>query len=245
MSKSPNKRRPNNWFRFKQFTIRQERAAMKVGTDGVLLGAWATVPVPGSRVLDVGSGTGLIALMLAQRTPDVHVDALEIDPSSAEQALENFQASPWADRIACFQTSLQDYTPVSKFKYELIICNPPFFTSSFKTTSREKNLARHDDSLSLEDLLRCSTSLLTPTGTLSLVLPIEREAHFFDLVRKSGMFCRRLTRVIPTPGKAVKRLLLECTFQPGDCSEAELCIEEGGRHVYSEEYKRLTEQFYL
>jgi tRNA1(Val) A37 N6-methylase TrmN6 len=173
MSKSPNKRRPNNWFRFKQFTIRQEGAAMKVGTDGVLLGAWATVPVPGSRVLDVGSGTGLIALMLAQRTLDVHVDALEIDPSSAEQALENFQASPWADRIACFQTSLQDYTPVSKFKYELIICNPPFFTSSLKTSSREKNLARHDDSLSLEDLLSCSTSLLTPTGTLSLVQPIS------------------------------------------------------------------------
>ena len=118
---------PNTWFRFKQFTIEQEQTAMKVGTDGVLLGAWASVPEPGSRVLDVGTGTGLIALMIAQRTKNVEVDAVEIDPSSARQARENFQHSPWKDRLSCVHSSFQDYTAQNKSRYELIICNPPFY----------------------------------------------------------------------------------------------------------------------
>lgn len=124
---------PNNWFRFKQFTIQQEDAAMKVGTDGVLLGAWASVPEPGSRVLDVGTGTGLIALMIAQRAGDVRVDALEIDASSASQANENFQNSPWKERLNCVHSSFQDYASQCDLPYDLIICNPPFFSGSKKT----------------------------------------------------------------------------------------------------------------
>lgn len=236
---------PNTWFQFKLFTIEQERAAMKVGTDGVLLGAWTSIPESGSRILDIGTGTGLIALMLAQRSQEAEVDALEIDPSAAGQAEDNFKNSPWKDRINCFFTSFQDYSSQCDFLYDLIICNPPFFSASVKTPSKEKNLARHDDSLSLGDLFRKALPLMKKTGILSLILPAEKEAQVFDLISKHQIYCTRLTRVIPTPGKPIHRLLLECSFIPGKCIEDELIIESGGRHMYSDKYKKLTGEFYL
>ncbi len=168
---------PNTWFRFKQFTIEQQHAAMKVGTDGVLLGAWTSVPDPGGRVLDVGTGTGLIALMIAQRTKDVWVDALEIDPLSAGQAKENFQDSPWKDRLNCIHSSFQDYAIQNNDRYDLIICNPPFFSGSMKTDSKEKNLARHDDSLSLGEIFRGSVPLMKETTILCLILPVQKEGQ--------------------------------------------------------------------
>jgi tRNA1Val (adenine37-N6)-methyltransferase len=236
---------PNTWFRFKQFTIQQEYAAMKVGTDGVLLGAWASVPGPGSRVLDVGTGTGLIALMIAQRAKDVWVDALEIDPSSAEQAKENFQNSPWMDRLNCMDASFQDYASQCNDQYEQIICNPPFFSASSKTQSKEKNLARHDDSLSLSDLFRGCVSLMKESTTISLILPVHREAQAFDLISEHQMHCKRLTRVMPAPGKAIIRVLLEFSFAPGKCIEENLTIETETRHMYTEKYKSLVDAFYL
>ncbi len=236
---------PNTWFHFKQFTIQQEHAAMKVGTDGVLLGAWASHPGPQSRVLDVGCGTGLIALMLAQRTKYVAVDALEIDPSSARQALENFQNSPWKERIQCIQSSFQDYSSQCKSRYDLIICNPPFFSGSAKTPSKERNLARHDDSLSLEDIFRGSVSLMKNTTIISLILPIEKEAQAMDLSTEHNMYCNRLTRVIPAPGKPTKRVLLECSYSPGKAIEDDLTIETETRHMYSDKFKKLVDEFYL
>ncbi|RLD93148.1 MAG: tRNA (adenosine(37)-N6)-methyltransferase TrmM [Bacteroidetes bacterium] len=236
---------PNTWFHFKQFTIQQEHAAMKVGTDGVLLGAWASVPGPQSRVLDVGCGTGLIALMLAQRTEYVMVDALEIDPSSARQALENFQNSPWKERVHCIQSSFQDYSSQCKSRYDLIICNPPFFSDSSKTPSKELNLARHDDSLSLEDLFRGSISLMKNTAIISLILPFQKEAQAMDLITEHKLYCNRLTRVIPAPGKSTKRVLLECSYNPDKAIEDDLTIETEMRHVYSEKFKSLVDEFYL
>lgn len=236
---------PNNWFRFKQFTIQQEHAAMKVGTDGVLLGAWATVPVPGSRVLDVGTGTGLIALMIAQRSRDVRVDALEIDSLSAAQANENFQNSPWKERLNGVHSSFQDYASLCEVQYDLIICNPPFFSGSKKTQSESKNLARHDDSLSLGDLFKSSVSLMKETALFCLILPVDREAQVLDLIKKHQLSCRRITRVKPTPQKPAKRILLELSFSPGKCNEDELSIEMEERHLYSDHFKSLTEKFYL
>ena len=218
---------------------------MKVGTDGVLLGAWASVPGPGSRVLDVGTGTGLIALMIAQRTWDVWVDALEIDPSSAEQAKENFQNSPWKDRLNCMDFSFQDYASQFNDPYDKIICNPPFFSASSKTQSKEKNLARHDDSLSLSDLFNGCVSLMKESSTISLILPVHREAQAFDLINEHQMHCRRLTRVMPAPGKAIIRVLLEFSFLPGLCNEEHLTIETALRHQYTEKYKSLVDEFYL
>jgi tRNA1Val (adenine37-N6)-methyltransferase len=236
---------PNNWFRFKQFTIQQEHAAMKVGTDGVLLGAWASVQGSGSRVLDVGTGTGLIALMIAQRTRDVNIDTLEIDASSAMQAKENFQDSPWKDRLNSIHTSFQEYSSLSKTRYDQIICNPPFFTGSKKTESKSKNLARHDDSLSLKDLFKCSVSLMKETAIISLILPVDKEVQAMDRIHEQQLYCRRLTRVKPTPQKPVNRILLEVSLQAGKCEEDELCIEMEKRHMYSNQFKSLTEKFYL
>ena len=236
---------PNNWFRFKQFTIQQEHATMKVGTDGVLLGAWASVPEPGCRVLDIGCGTGLIALMIAQRTKNVVVDALEIHSSSARQAKENFRDSPWKDRIRCMQSSFQDYASLCKSRYDLIICNPPFFSASSKTPSKEKNLARHDDSLSLEDIFRGSVSLMKKTAIISLILPGQKEVQAMDLIKVYKLHCNRLTRVIPAPGKPIKRILLECSFVPDKAIEDVLTIETEKRHSYSHKYKTLVDEFYL
>ena len=218
---------------------------MKVGTDGVLLGAWSSVPGSGSRVLDIGTGTGLIALMIAQRSRDVWVDALEIDPSSARQANENIQNSPWKDRMKCIHSSFQDYSSQSKYQYDQIICNPPFFSASTKTPSQSKNLARHDDSLSLGDIFTGSLSLMKETTIISLILPVQKEAQVFDLITEHQMYCRRLTRVIPAPGKSTNRLLLELSLIPGKCIEDDLCIEMGKRHQYSDQFKNLVDEFYL
>lgn len=236
---------PNDWFRFKEFTIQQKYAAMKVGTDGVLLGAWATVPGPGSRILDVGTGTGLIALMMTQRSQDVEVDALEIDPSSARQAEENFQASPWKERIQCIASSFQDYTSRCRSRYDQIICNPPYFSGSFKTASREKNLARHDDSLSLEDFFRASVPLMKKRALISLVLPVEKEEQSLVLGRKHQLHCFRITRVKPTPAKDARRVLLEFSFSPETCTEETLTIETGTRHIYTDVFSNLVDSFYL
>jgi len=235
----------NTWFRFKQFTIDQTHAAMKVGTDGVLLGAWASVPGPGSRLLDVGTGTGLIALMLAQRTRDVWVDALEIDPSSARQAVTNFQNSPWNDRLNCVETSLQEYASQSHPPYDQIVCNPPFFTASRKTSSKTKNLARHDDSLSLKDFFSCCVALRTDSTLISLILPADKEETARNLIREQQMHCTRITRVFPAPRKPCKRILIESSLLPAKCREEELIIETGTRHEYTNNFKYLVDAFYV
>jgi tRNA1Val (adenine37-N6)-methyltransferase len=235
----------NNWFRFKQFTIQQEHASMKVGTDGVLLGAWASVPGAGCRVLDVGTGTGLIALMIAQRTQSVSVDALEIDPISAWQAKENFLNSPWKERIHCISSSFQDYASHCRTRYDQVICNPPFFSGSSKTHSREKNLARHDDSLSLQDIFKCSVLLMKETSVVSLILPVQKLEPVMDLISEYRMNCNRLTRVKPDEMKPLKRVLVEFSYVPGELIEDELTIETNRRHVYSDQFKKLIDAFYL
>lgn len=218
---------------------------MKVGTDGVLLGAWSSVPGPGGRVLDVGTGTGVIALMLAQRTKSVTLDALEIDPLSARQAEENFRNSPWKERIHCIQSSFQDYSAQCHLQYDLVICNPPFFSGSSKAPTREKNLARHDDSLSLEDIFKGSVLLMKKTSIISLILPVQKLAQAMDMISEYKMHCSRLTRVRPVALKPPKRVLLEVSSMPGELIEDELTIETDKRHVYSDGFKNLIEEFYL
>ncbi|MGC9343627.1 MAG: tRNA1(Val) (adenine(37)-N6)-methyltransferase [Bacteroidales bacterium] len=236
---------PNNWFQFKKFLVNQDKAAMKVGTDGVLLGAWCSVPYPGSRVLDIGTGTGLIALMVAQRTHEVTIDAIEIDEPSYEQAKGNFQASDWKNRLNAIHSSFQDFSVQSQNRYHLVICNPPFFKNSWKAPSYQRNLARHDDFLNPADLMKFSQRLLEDRGILSIIIPYERldEILYFADINEMKDF--RLAVIRPLPGKPFKRAMLEFSKTDQQKSREEITIEEGERHKYSKRYLELTRDFYL
>jgi len=234
---------PNPYFQFKQFTIHQEKCAMKVGTDGVLLGAWTDCS-SAQRILDIGTGTGLIALMLAQRTV-APIDGLEIDEAAILQAKENVQNSPWADRINIVHNSFQDFYEEQTTCYDLIVSNPPYFENSLKSPSKGRTTARHTDSLSALEIIVGSKSLLTDNGQLCVILPINEGLDFLKKAEESGLYCQRKTAVIPRMGTAVKRLLLCFGLESSACQESELLIETDNRHSYSDQYKALTKDYYL
>ncbi|MCB9639657.1 MAG: tRNA1(Val) (adenine(37)-N6)-methyltransferase [Myxococcales bacterium] len=235
---------PNPFFHFKQFTVSQDRCAMKVGTDGVLLGAWAAIEHC-KRILDVGTGTGLIALMLAQRAGTAEIDALEVDPDAALQARENVAQSPWASRIRVISQSWQSWYEETTHRYDLILSNPPFFVNSSKSNTHTKRLARHDDSLPFDDLLQGAAKLLSPTGHLALVYPTEEAQHCIEKAEDAGWFVRRRLLVFSVPYKPVRRVLFTCSREAGPCEEESLVIEQGARHDYTEAYRALTRDFYL
>lgn len=228
-------------FQFKQFTIRQDRTPMKVGTDGVLLGAWATVE-QAACMLDIGTGTGLIALMAAQRNLSAHIDALEIEPNACQQARENILASPWSQRITVIQTALQDY--ISPCTYDCILCNPPFFSQSTKTPDKGRTLARHNDSLPHPVLIEQVSRLLSPQGIFCVILPVAEALELIQQARPYRLFPAHITRVLPNPGKPPKRYLVQFAFDPARKQEDELVLELS-RHHYSPEYRNLTKAFYL
>jgi tRNA1Val (adenine37-N6)-methyltransferase len=233
----------NNWFTFKHFTIRQDKTAMKVGTDGVLLGAWANVS-DCRKILDIGTGTGLIALMLAQRC-DAKVDAIEIVPDAASQATENVIQSPWMGRINVIEDSFQNFSATAAVKYDLIVCNPPFFSDSLKAKTNSRSLARHDDQLNPNDLLAPVADLLNPMGHFCLILPAEKEAGIIVLATERGLFPSEILRVRPIPGKDFKRVLIDFSFSEKEPKQSEMMIETGLRHQYSKEYLDLTRDYYL
>jgi len=235
----------NNYFQFKQFKINQDGSAMKVGTDGVLLGAWADVS-DAKSILDIGTGTGLIAIMLAQRTNDnSKLDAVEIDSSSYQQAVNNFEASPWSNRIQAFHASFQDFVSQQSVKYNLIVSNPPYFINSLKAKGESRTQARHTDGLPFEDLIEGAKSLLKPNGKFSVILPVFEGDYFIRLTRLEGFSLSKRVEVLPNPGKPAKRLLIELTLKNVKTIENQLCVENGQRHDYSPEYIELCKDFYL
>ena len=185
----------NLGFQFKQFFVRHDRCAMKVGTDGVLLGCWSgydaaaagspTIPhrYHYARCLDIGTGSGLIALMLAQRFPDALIDAIDIDKAAVEQAAENFAASPWSDRLHAYCAKLQEWSIVNSQLYSLIVSNPPYFQNSLKNPDKGRQTARHTDTLSFSELIHHSTRLLSENGILALILPAEAESEVCELAQ--------------------------------------------------------------
>lgn len=228
-------------FQFKQFTIHQERTAMKVGTDGVLLGAWAETETAVS-ILDIGTGTGLLALMTAQRNPQARVDAIEIEPEAATQAQENITASPWHDRIRIYNTSVFNFTP--DIRYDCILCNPPFFIHSTKNPEQNRTLARHSDTLPHNMLAQAAEKLLTPNGYFYIILP-PLEAHsFIEYAKTYQLFPVRITHILPNPDKTAKRYLMKFSRIDLPVQVDELVIE-WSRHQYSPEYIELTKDFYL
>lgn len=234
---------PNPYFRFKQFTIFHDRCAMKVGTDGVLLGAWADVSDCGN-ILDIGSGSGLISLMLAQRS-DALINAVEIDKEAYQQSLENIDASPWRERIRVHHASFLDFHKNANKKYDLIVSNPPYFSDSLLPPNAERQTARHtNEGLTLETLIQGASSLLNDEGKIALILPFEQLNQLEKDAEKNRLFLTKKTAVKPTPLSHPKRLLAELAKHPAKSEEKELVIEVE-RHVYSEEFKKLTSDFYL
>ncbi len=220
---------------------------MKVGTDGVLLGAWCTLGSSVCRVLDIGTGTGLIALMISQRCGGSLIDALEIDPGSAEEAYDNFSSSPWADRITAICDSLQHFTTVSAVRYDNIVCNPPYFTDSLRCPDGERSMARHNVTLNYGELTGCAARLLAPGGVLSLIVPRQYAETVISHAGSVALHLVRRTDVFPKPGSAPIRSLLEFSAK-ADCDGphlSTLVIESGTRNDYTGEYIALTRDFYL
>lgn len=216
---------------------------MKVGSDGVLLGAWTPV-VGKKRVLDVGTGTGLIALMLAQRC-DAAVAGIDVDKEAVVQAKENVNASPWARRIDIFECSFQELPFRSDDLFDLIVSNPPYFINSLKAPSQKRNAARHTDSLTHEELILTGKKLLTETGSICLILPVNEGLICREFALSNGFYCSRMVWVKPKPDAMPKRLLFEFVLNDCELIESELTIETDQRHQYSDEFASLVRDFYL
>lgn len=228
-------------FNFKYFTIQQSNTAMKVGTDGVLLGAWASTTE--DRILDIGTGTGLIAIMLAQRTKTALIEAVEVEEEAYHQAKDNIENCNWSNRIKAHHCSIQNFDTTSK--YNLIISNPPFFVASTKAPNKERNTARHTDNLSFDDLIKTVIQLLKPDGIFSLILPTVEAEKFIQLAVHQKLYLNKKCIVKPNPTKPSKRTLMEFSFLQKETMETELIIETETRHQYTKEYISLTKDFYL
>ena len=232
----------NNWFQFKQFRIEQGRSALKVGTDGVLLGAWCKVE-GAAKILDVGTGTGLIALMMAQLSTAA-ISAIEIDEGSCGDALMNFRNSPWQERLRLFADDFNAFQDTHSEKYDLVVSNPPFFIKSMRSADAASSVARHDVSLSFQQLIAGSKRLLNEYGRLAVILPVEALDDFRETARLEGFYLARRTSVIPKLGKPPKRVLLEFSLAAVYPEMDELVILQD-LHKYSARFEELTKDFYL
>jgi len=231
-------------FQLKEFRIDQDRCAMKVGTDGILLGAWVSIPEEASKLLDIGTGTGLIALQMAQRSSAELIDAVELEPGAFEQAVVNFENSPWPDRLFCYHASFQEFAQEIDETYDLIVSNPPFYKDTYKELVAERATARHEQSLPFDELLRGTEKLLSEKGTCAFILPYKEEKHYIELAERSGLYPSRITRVKGSPQSETKRSLLQLCRERTKPMLEELVIENK-RHQYTEEYKCLVRDFYL
>ena len=232
-------------FTFKQFAIEQDRCAMKIGTDGVLLGAWAPIDNHPFSILDIGTGTGIIALMLAQRCTAQQIDALEIDEAAYEQATDNFENSPWNDRLFCFHAGLDEFIEEPEEEYDLIVSNPPFYSEDYKTENESRDLARFQDAMPFGQLLEAADLLLSEHGIFAVIIPFKEEENFIALANEFELYPLKITRVKGTPTTEIKRSLLAFNRnKTTDLVINELVIETA-RHVYTQEYIGLTKDFYL
>lgn len=266
----------NPYFQFKQFTVHHDRCAMKVGTDGVLLGAWTPLhQQPNLRVLDVGTGTGLVALMLAQRLDGLKcldcsksdiqprlddgvssvftysIDALEIDADASAQADENVDKSPWCSSVRILNRDFKKWSEesgISEEKYDLIVSNPPYFQNSLKNPKKQKMQARHTDSLSFQELLAGVKRLLAPQGTCVIILPTTEMEILEELAKEVKLVPQRKLLVSTKPNGPVRRVLTQFVHDSAFCEDSykeDALLTEVARHQYSNEFKALTRDFYL
>lgn len=230
-------------FRFKKFQIEQEKSAMKIGTDAVLLGAWALHPNP-QRILDIGTGTGVISLMLAQRYPDATIDAIEIDPLAAEEAKINVEKSKFNQQIQVQAIDLKNFT--SESNYDLIVCNPPFFLLNKKNKgNKSRQQAREATHLPLDELITRSAKLLKPNGTLTLIYPFHNENELLSLAKEQQLTAQRICYIKGTYTSSIKRILVELSYRKETLTEKNILVLEEERHLYTEAYRCLVKDFYL
>ncbi len=228
-------------FTFKKFSVNQEKSAFKVGTDGVLLGAYADI-TGANRILDIGTGTGLIALMLAQRSEALIV-AIEPDHDSFIQSCENVDRSTWKERIKLVETSLQEFR--SDTRFDLIVTNPPYFSDSLKNPDQRKSLARHNYTLNSSDILNSLSELLEEEGHLQLILPYTEGNLFIAEAAEYGFYCNDILKIKPLPVSEIRRLILKFGRKKIRHRGKFLTIEHGKRHEFTEDYLNLTKDFYL
>jgi tRNA1Val (adenine37-N6)-methyltransferase len=232
-------------FQFKQFAVEQDRCAMKIGTDGVLLGAWTPITNNPFSVLDIGTGTGIIALMLAQRSNAEQIDALEIDEEAYEQSVENFENSPWSDRLFCFHAGLDEFVDEPEDEYDLIVSNPPFYSEDYKTENKQRDLARFQDAMPFEDLVEAADLLLSENGVFSVIIPFKEEDRFLAIAKEYELYPTKITRVKGTATSEIKRSLLAFSRKETIGFPIDELIIETARHIYTPEYFELTKEFYL
>jgi len=241
-------------FQFKQFSLEQDRCAMKIGTDGVLLGAWTPIDNNPFSILDIGTGTGIIALMLAQRSAAEQIDALEIDDDAYEQATDNFENSPWNNRLFCFHAGLDEFVEEPEDdpsdselaqQYDLIVSNPPFYSEDYKSNSDQRDLARFQDAMPFEDLIEAADLLLSENGIFSVIIPFKEEENFLALAKEYELYPIKITRVKGTPTTETKRSLLAFSRNSISNFPVDELIIETERHIYTAEYIALTKDFYL
>lgn len=232
----------NSYFQFQQFRIEQDRCGMKVSTDACIQGAWTPVHPGIHHVLDAGTGTGLLSLMLAQRNEYIYIDAVELDDNAAQQAKENITASAWRNRIKVLKADVRDYT--TPHLYDMIICNPPFFQNSLLGPSEGRNLARHTLSLSYQDLLQSFEKLLQPQGYASVLLPAAEHLQWEDLLQKKGWYISKRLLIVPKDGAAHNRVVSLCSLTESTTEDENLVIrtKEGD---YTEAFKYLLRPYYL
>ena len=240
---------PQKSFHFKQFTVNQDRCAMKIGTDGVLLAAWVSIKNNPFSILDIGAGTGIIALMLAQRSNALPIaseviDAIEIDDDAYEQCVDNFEQSPWGDRLFCYHASLEEFANEIDDKYDLIISNPPFYSEDYKTENNSRDLARFQDAMPFHHLLESVSKLLSEEGRFCVIIPYKEEIQFIKLASHFNLHPNKILHVKGNPSSGTKRSLMEFSFNSRQIKIDELIIEIN-RHEYTQDYINLTKDFYL
>ena len=237
-------------FQFKKFKVHQDRCAMKVGTDGVLLGAWSSIEHEPKSILDIGAGTGVIALQLAQRSSASTIDAIEIDDQAHEQCTHNFENSDWADRLFCYHASVQEFAGEMEHKYDLIVSNPPFFKApksidaQTQNTSQERAVARFTDTLPFKHLVVCAAHLLSQNGVFCTILPHKEADSFIEIAAQNKLFISKICTIRGIKTSKIKRCMLAFSLHQSKPKTQELIIEVS-RHNYTQEYKNLVRDFYV
>ncbi|KAB1156344.1 tRNA1(Val) (adenine(37)-N6)-methyltransferase [Flavobacterium luteum] len=218
---------------------------MKIGTDGVLLGAWTPIENNPFSILDIGTGTGIIALMLAQRSLAEQIDALEIDEGAYEQSVNNFENSPWGDRLFCYHAGLDEFVEDPEDEYDLIISNPPFYSDDYKTENAQRDIARFQDAMPFEDLIEAADLLLSENGIFSVIIPFKEEGRFIDLCAEFELFPIKITRVKGSHKTQIIRSLLAFKRFELPVLDANELVIEISRHEYTNDYVELVKEFYL